>query len=809
MKKYIIMKKILFFVLILAGLIAFGRSGNATLPVAKDQVFFIENQGQWPSQVQYLVKTSGVNVWITNRELIYDYYRIIPSVNGNNLTNSRKSNHLKGTVKGHVVAMTFGCNVPAEKIQAMDQQTSYYNYFLGNDPSHWATGVPLYKTVILKEVYPGIDVELYTDNGNLRYDFLLKPGSDPRQIRLSFKGADGVDVENGNLMINTSVGEKIQGDIHAFQGNDKIDCRIIKIAGNVAGFKLGRYNETRPLRIDPLVYSTYLGGNSDDVAIDVALDGNDAMYITGSTWSTDFPTTDGAYQRDLKGADDVFVSGFSADGQNLLFSTYLGGSYSDEATSLAYNDGKIYVTGIAYSEDFPITDGAFQDANHLGGDVFVTSLSSNGQSLGFSTYVGGFGFDCPTKLEAGDNIFVGGYTNSDDFPVTGDAYDNTFGGGNPLHDGFVFKMNTSGGMLYSSYFGGSGDDQIYGICIDPTAPEVYYLTGQTTSSNFPVTDNALDNQLGDGTGGNEDAFVAEFTGNQLNYSTYLGGTSTDYATDVAVNANHFIMVSGSTYSDDFPVTPDAFSSQRQGTYEDAFVTQLKPGGNSGSDDLKYSSYFGGSFEEEVGAVLLKGEDKLYITGYTSSQNFPVTPGAVSQEAIGNMDVFLTRFNFSDNSLDYSTYLGGSFDDIGSGLAEKSNGQVVISGSTMSFNFPVTNNAYDTTYHSENSSDAFLSVIGVVPTGIVENKLRNPLHINQNQPNPFRTKTTIAYRLEAQGDVVLKVYDCTGNEVLQRYLPSQTRGEHQVDLNMAGFSPGIYFYSIKSEQWAESRKMVVR
>lgn len=188
--------------------------------------------------------------------------------------------------------------------------------------------------------------------------------------------------------------------------------------------------------------------------------------------------------------------------------------------------------------------------------------------------------------------------------------------------------------------------------------------------------------MGDVSGSNEDAFVAEFTGNQLNYSTYLGGASTDYASDVAVNANHAIMIAGVTFSDNFPVTPDAFSSQRQGIYQDAFVAELKSDGNTSSDDLKYSSYFGGSFEEEIFVVLPEEAEKLYISGYTSSQNFPTTPGAVSQEAIGNMDAFLTGFNFSGNSLDYSTYLGGSFDDVGYGIAKKQNGQVVISGMTM-------------------------------------------------------------------------------------------------------------------------------
>jgi hypothetical protein len=796
------MKKLLLIVFIMAGIYAFGRSGEITMPVTAHQVFFIANHGQWPADVKYLAKSNGVNIWITNSGIIYDYYQY-------NFSGELNNTHLKnGSIKGHVVAMSFGREILDRNILPHEKQNAYYNYFLGDDPSRWAVKVPLYKSVTLKNVYPDIDVELYADHGNLRYDFLLQPGADPEQINLSFDGADDILIRDDNLLIRTSVGDKIQGDIHAFQEKDQsIDCHI-KIIDGIAVFEVGTYDRTKTLRIDPLVYSTYLGGSSDDIAYDVAMGDNNEMYVTGYTWSMDFPTITGAYQQNLSGSSDAFISCFSSDGQDLIFSTYLGGSYSDIAYSIAYSAGKVIVSGVAYSEDFPITEGAFQDENHLGGDVFVTSMSNTGQSLNFSTYVGGFGFDTPSDMEVGEYILVGGATVSDDFPVTADAYDNTFGGGDILNDGFVFKMSFSGGMIYSSYFGGWGDDQINGVAIDPGNPVSYYVTGQTTSDNFPVTADAYDDQLGDGSDSNEDAFISKFDNNQLVYSTYIGGTSTDAAMAIAVNSAHLIMVAGITYSDDFPVTPDAFSSQRQGVYQDAFVVALGPDGNAGTDDLRYGSYFGGSFEEEVSDVLLEGQGKFYISGYTASQNFPTTSGAVSQEHIGNKDAFVTRFNFSGNHLDYSTYLGGSFDDAGYGMAERQEEQIVLSGFTRSFNFPVTDNAYDPDYNSENFGDAFLSVIGIVPTGITENQTGTSLHINQNQPNPFRTETVITYRLDAPDDVTLEVYDCTGKEILKRSFLNRKTGEHQIELNMDGFTSGLYFYSLSSGQWTESMKMIV-
>ena len=792
------MKKLLLIVFMMTGVFAFSRSGEKTIPVTAHQVFFIANHGQWPAEVKYLAKSNGVNVWITRRGLIYDYYQY--DFSGDQLKN--------GSIKGHVVAMTFGRDIPEENILPKEKQNACYNYFLGSDPSRWATKVPLYQSVTLKNVYPDIDVELYADHGSLRYDFLLQPGADPGQIKLSFDGTDDILVNNDNLLIKTSVGDKIQGDIHAFQGNDEsIDCHI-KIVDGAAVFEVGTYDQAKTLRIDPLIYSTYLGGSSDEAATDVAIGDNNKMYITGYTWSTDFPTTTGAYQQNLSGSDDAFISCFSAGGQDLIFSTYLGGTYSDEAYSIAYSEGNIIVSGVAYSEDFPITEGAFQDENHLGGDVFVISMSNTGQSLNFSTYVGGFGFDSPLGMDVGEYILVGGATAAEDFPVTGDAYDNTFNGGDFLKDGFIFKMNLSGGMIYASYFGGLGEDQIKGVAINPGNPASYYVTGQTTSEDFPVTDDAYDNQLGDGSGNNEDAFISEFNNNQLVYSTYIGGTSTDEASGIAVNSNHLIMVAGTTYSDDFPVTPDAFSDRILGVYQDAFVVALSPDGIAGTGDLRYGSYFGGSFEEEVSDVLLEGQTKFYISGYTASQNFPTTSGAVSQEHIGNKDAFVTRFNFSGNHLDYSTYLGGSFDDIGYGMAEKQAEQIVLSGVTRSFNFPVTDNAYDPDYNSENFGDAFLSEIGIVPTGIAENQTGRTLHVNQNQPNPFRSETAITYRLDTPDDVTLEVYDCTGKKILERSYANQKTGEHRIELNMDGFTPGLYFYLLSTGHWTESLKMII-
>jgi len=792
------MKKLIFPFLLLGSAIIFAQTSVIPHPQTVNHALFIKNCGQWPGKVLFLLQSQGVNTWITKNSLVFDYYRI------DGQSNDRSKGELTRIIKGQVISMSFKRSLTEKEISATGKSNAYYNYFLGNKQARWATDVPAFHKVLLHNVFENIDVELSIDNGQPRYNFIVQAGGDAKQISMHIDGADRITIKNNSLMLTTQIGDKSHGDIVAFQNKETVACNATIIDSNNLSFDVGAYDNSRPLYIDPLVYSTFLGASSEDVVRDVALGNADTIYLVGYTWSADFPISSGPYQHDFNGASDAFICGFSPDGTTLLFSTYLGGQLRDWAINLAYN-GDIILSGITSSDDFPVTANAFQNENNLGGDVFVASLNSFGNNLNFSTFVGGFGTDYPTGMDVGRGILVGGYTTADDFPVTPDAFKSQYSGDGFTNDGFFFIMDYSGtNLLYSTYFGGYYEDKINGVAFDKYDTTALYLTGVTMSSDFPISEDAYDSIVDIE---HADAFLTCFHGASIGYSTVFGGSSYDKASAVTVNNVGDVMVSGETYSDDFPLTTNAFMSGYQ-LLSDGFLTVFHPDGNPNTNDLRYSSYFGGAGDETVSDISLKNQNLVYLSGWTNSFNFPTTEGAVSTEQIGNEDAFLIRFNTDNGNVDYSTYLGGSFSDDCLGIAEKSNADVVMTGNTYSFNFPVTANAFESSYHSENHTDAFMSIVEVVPT-FINQHLTESNHLGQNRPNPFNDVTAISYEISVKSDVVFQVTDETGKVVFTKTFASVLPGKHTIEVNGNQFSTGIYLYTLRTNRWSESKTFVLQ
>ena len=794
------MKKLIFTFLLLGSTIIFAQTSAITHSQTVNYDLFIKNSGQWPGNVLFLLQSQGVNTWITKNGLVFDYYQI----DGKNT--DFNDSKLTGIIKGQVISMSFKRSLTEKDISATGKSNAYYNYFIGNNPSKWATNVPAFHKVLLHNVFDNIDMELSVDNGQPRYNFIVQTGGNPAQISMHIDGADRITIKNNSLVLTTQIGDKSHGDIVAFQNKKTIECRATITGSNNLSFDVGTYDNSKPLYIDPLVYSTFLGASSEDVVIDVALGNADTIYMAGYTWSADFPISSGAYQHDLKGASDAFICGFSPDGSNLLFSTYLGGQLRDWGINLAYN-GDIILSGITSSDDFPVTANAFQNEINAGGDVFVASLNSFGSNLNFSTFVGGFGTDFPNGMDvsASRGIIVGGYTTSKDFPVTPDAFKSQYSGDGFTHDGFFFIMDFNGAnMLYSSYFGGYYEDKINGVTFDKYDTTALYLTGVTMSPDFPISGDAYDSIVDEE---HADAFLTSFHGSFIGYSTVFGGRGYDETAAITANSMGDVIISGETYSDDFPITANAFMSSYQ-LLSDGFITVFHPDGNPNTNDLRYSSYFGGAGDETVADISLKNQNLVYLAGVTNSFNFPTTSGAVSTEQIGNEDAFLIRFNTDNGNMDYSTYLGGSFPEGCFAIAEKSNSDVVMIGSTYSFDFPVTANAFDSSYNSENSTDAFMSIVEVVPTFINQHKTESN-HLGQNIPNPFRNITTIPYEISVKSDVVFQVTDETGKVVFTKTIGSVPPGKHTIEVNGNRFHRGIYIYTVKTNQWSESRTFVLK
>ena len=429
----------------------------------QDHPVFIENKGQWDEEVQYLARMGGMDAWVTSTGITYDFYRLEETKNDlqpENLLNAPHKERLGKNFKrhGHVVKMQF-LNVFANvHATATDKKSGYYNYFIGSDPSRWASFVPLYGEAQLKNIYSGIVARLYFEQGALRYDLIAAPAADPAQIALNFEGAEDLSINaKGELVIGTSVGEVVQQKLQAYQeiaGKRRtVGCNFKLNGEKTVGFALNAYDPSYPLIIDPVVYSTYLGGSWYDEGHGIALDDHGQVYVTGYTSNTtpaaDFPTTTGAYDVTYNGAWDVFVTKLSADGSKLSYSTFLGGSSDDRGCGIVLDsDGQVYVTGQTYSNDFPTTTGVYSEtrSGHYE-DLFVTKLNAMGSELIYSTYLGGSNIDWEPAiaLGSGGEVYVTGSTWSHDFPTTDDAYDET-------HNGLGDKRGSNHVQYQSSLF---------------------------------------------------------------------------------------------------------------------------------------------------------------------------------------------------------------------------------------------------------------------------------------------------------------------------------------------------------------------
>jgi hypothetical protein len=446
-----------------------------------------------------------------------------------------------------------------------------------------------------------------------------------------------------------------------------------------------------------LIFSTYLGGRGLDWGYDIAFDSAGAAYVTGHT-NADlpniFPVTPGAFDTTYNGYYDVFVAKFSADGRNLLYSTYLGGTAEERAMAIAVDAaGTAYIAGFTFSSTFPTTPGALDTTwNHDAGDAFVVRLNATGSALLFGTYIRGHAVAAPDgalaiAVDTQGSAYVAGQTGAVDFPATAGAFDSELNG--PL-DAFVAKLNPAGTALeYATYLGGTGQD--YGLEIAVDAYGSAYLAGRTDSRDFPTTAGAFDQSFG-GVGDATDVFVAKLTptGALLEYATYLGGNSYEDPRGIAVDSLGAAYVVGTTSSADFPTTPGAIDSTFGGPGfggTDGFVTKIAPTGAQ----LAYSTYLGGAASDSVDGVAVDGTHSAYIAGFvntTSAGSIPITPGAYDTTQNGG-DIFVLRLAPDGNGVVSGTFVGGSSGDVPKGLALDAAGNVYVTGNTSSADFPTT------------------------------------------------------------------------------------------------------------------------
>ncbi|MFB3897898.1 MAG: SBBP repeat-containing protein, partial [bacterium] len=457
-----------------------------------------------------------------------------------------------------------------------------------------------------------------------------------------------------------------------------------------------------------LVYSTFLGGINDEKGEDIAIDSSGNAYIVGYSASPDFPAISGGFDTSFNGSNDVFITKLNPTGSGLVYSTYLGGSSSDYGLSIALDNlENAYITGYTWSTDFPITPGAFDTIYH---HCFVSKLNAEGTELVYSTYLGGFGGTegYAIAVDHSGNAYITGETSSLDFPTTPGAFDTTC----KEIDAFVTKLNASGtALIYSTFLGGEFYDAGFGITVDSS--DHAYVTGYTRSTEFPTTPGAYSTSFN---GRDYDAFITKFNdeGTGLIYSTYLGGESNDYGWNIALDKSEHAYVTGMTNSGNFPTTPGAINSR--GENYDVFVSKLYSTGTG----LVYSAIFGGEHKDEAFGIAIDKSGNVYLTGWTSSPDFPTTPDAYDTTFHdGGRDAFVTEINLTGMKLLYSSYLGSGSDDGGFAIAIDTLHNAYITGyatpTTEYCDFPTTSGAFDTSFNSgPYSSDAFVTKMSLLP-----------------------------------------------------------------------------------------------
>ncbi len=671
---------------------------------------FTVNQGQAASSIDYLAQGGGYSVALSAAQA--------------------QLNLSQGPTTTTLNMQLLGANSSAQAV-GQNELVTKSNYLMGSDPSKWLTDLANYGQVEYQNVYQGIDAVYSGKQGQVATSFLVHPGASAGVIQIHIQGAEGLSLDaKGNLVIQTSSGDITEQAPVMYQTingrQQAVSGHYVLEGDNTVGFQVGTYDPTQTLVIDPtLSYSSYLPNPSYAIALNSAGD----AYLTGVSSS------------------GAFVSELNSTGTAMIYTTYLGSAGAYGIGIAVDSAGDAYVTGNAGTSSFPTTSNAAFPTTSASKNAFVSELNATGSGLIYSTYlpdagVASYGRSGGIALDNAGNIYVTGGALAG-FTTTANAFQRTSAAPSGTPNAFMAEIdpNLSGSasLVYSSFLGGSGTNGDWGTSVAVDGSGNVYIAGDASSTNFPTTAGAFQRTYASGGSGGfavGDAFVSKFNPSlsgsaSLVYSTYLGGGD-GYVSDIgpnevvlvdigekdgpaiAVDSSGNAYVAGTTNSSKFPTTRGAFQTtyhagtpgnkKNPGTSNtaDAFVTKLNPTGSA----LVYSTYLGGSSMDGAKAIAVDASGNAYVTGYTRSTDFPLVNPLQSQKASGNdswgnpnSDVFVTTLNASGSALLFSTYLGGSSDDSGNGIAINSAGDAYVTGGSAnptSSNFPTTPGAYQTT-----------------------------------------------------------------------------------------------------------------
>lgn len=623
------MKKVICNALILATLI----SSSLT---AEETIYYKENKGQWAAPVHYKMDMNSSTLFIEESGITYVVY------DAHVLHELHEKEHegidaMSMPIDYHAYKVNFEGAEPAT-FETKLQAPYYENYFTGNNPEAWGSKVGLYQEVMMKGLYDGIDARLYSENNFFKYDWVLAPGADASKIRMSYDGVNKMEMNDGNLMVVTSVNEIIEECPYAYQivngVKKQINCQY-RLEGSTVGFEFPEgYDTNYELFIDPVVMaSTASGSTTSNFGHSASYDLDGNIYTGARSFGAGYPTTTGAFQEDFGTNVDIAISKLNPTGSAIIWATYLGGSGSEFPHSLFINDEQeITVYGNTNSTNYPTSATAF-DASHNGGnDICLTVLTADGSALIGSTYLGGSAEDGGTNsatingndtyrgeviMDDENNIYIGGHSSSTNFPTTAGAYEPTLQG---AQDAVLVKLPQDlSSLIWSTFYGGTGSEGAYGLRVNDDK-EVFF-TGPTSSSNLPMTAGTYQTAYG---GGSHDGYVARMSsdGSSLNAATYIGTSAQDGAFFLDMNSADKVFIYGQTQGD-LPTTA--------GTYGDddgkIFIAQF-------DEDLTSVEVSTRLLESNFGypmvptAFLVDECSNIYLSGYQVSTDFETTPDAV-------------------------------------------------------------------------------------------------------------------------------------------------------------------------------------
>jgi YVTN family beta-propeller protein len=707
-------------------------ASGSPVPVVQAQsnpgLLFIENGGQFEDSVRFQTYGGPATLSLTDDAL---WFTLIEPAEPAGKTGEAPGELVAAQgrdtpQRGLNVRLSFTGANPEPRLEPFNRLDTRVSYFRGTNPAAWQPDVQVWGGVRYVDLYPGLDLEITAEQGRLVQRLVVRDveaaGLDDSdqaeeapfsEIGLQVDGADSFELEDGWLRLETELGEVTLPLLELDEGavgpqiagfEPQIEGDVIRQPFAGAGSSSAELAEIAAT--SDLIYSTFLGGLGDlDASRDIDVDDAGHAYITGQAYPG-FPTTPGAFDTSLEGADvDAFVARLNTDGSGLDFATFVGGSGFDTAWSIDVDEaGQATIAGYSDSSDFPTTVGAFTSGQAGTANVFVVKLNETGTALSYAALLGGNSndFGMAVAIDAAGSAYVTGFTESPDFPTTPNAFDTTLAA---WYDIYIAKLTPDGsGLAYNTLVGGNNAEYTFGIAVDSAGSA--YVTGYTHSTDFPTTPGALDTSYDA-----QEVMVVKVSpdGSELAYSTFLGGTGTEYGSSIVVDEAGSAYVTGNVRSADFPVTTGAFDTSYNNSVDDfigdSFVAKL----NAAGSGVVYATYLG-SIGDEIGeGITLDEAGNVYAIGYTTSGSFPTTSDAFAPTCDDCIfpHGYVAKLNESGTTLIYGTFLGGEegFDRVYD-VAVDGEQRVYVTGTTSSSSFPVTTGAFDTSLGG--FSDAFVA-----------------------------------------------------------------------------------------------------